>query len=193
MVAEAQLLFGSGHYSRAFMLGHFANEEAAKTVLLGGARTDLALGRSIDWRLFWCSWSDHQPKSRTAAHSAWIAPAIEERLQSGLPLTEPDGTPWIVPYDPNTVADIAADAHAARMGSQYVDWDPEDRTVLKPNIERNAAALMLATATYMLRQARYQLETIHSSEAWFQAWLEAAGTGRSFVTIATERGLMGRE
>jgi AbiV family abortive infection protein len=190
LVNEARLLLDSGHYSRSFMLGHFANEEAAKTVLVGGTRVDLALGRPIDWLNFWWSWTDHEPKSITAAHSAWIAPAIEERIGSGLPLSEFDGGPWIAPFDPNTIREIAAAAHAARIGSQYVDWDPTTRAVRQPNLEEGPARLMVATATFTVGQARLQLETIHSSPDWFDAFLEAERSGRSFVVVATERGLI---
>jgi AbiV family abortive infection protein len=190
LVNEARLLLDSGHYSRSFMLGHFANEEAAKTVFLGGTRVDLALGRPIDWLNFWCSWNDHQPKSMTAAHSAWIAPAIEERIAGRLPLSELDGGPWIAPFDPTTIREIAGDAHAARTGSQYVDWDPTTRAVRQPNLGEDPARLMVATATFMVGQARLQLETIHSSPDWFDAFLEAERSGRSFVVVATERGLI---
>jgi AbiV family abortive infection protein len=190
LVAEAKLLHQYGHFARSLVLAYFATEEVAKTSQLDATIVDVALGWPIDWRIFWCRWSDHEPKSLTASHSETVADAISKRIASGAPLIVGD-VAYVVPYDVAVLKRHARAAHQNRLASLYVDWRDNPKSVIDPSsITAAQAAGAIDIAARQSSTARWQLDNLMSSPAEFAAIVEARRTGRAFIKVMQERGLL---
>jgi AbiV family abortive infection protein len=189
-VVEANLLYKEGHFARSLLLAYFATEEAAKTVHLGAVIVDAALPRPIDWRDFWCRWNDHEPKSLTASHTQAVIDGVAALLESGGSMVEGDRA-YIVPYDMAALRRNAQKARRAREASLYVDWQPDVRAVVNPTaIDAAGAADAIKIASDHASAARGQFVGIFSSPATFEAVVEATRTGRPFITVMQERGVL---
>ena len=151
---------------------------------------DEALHLPIDWRVFWCRWRDHEPKSLTASHTQTVYDALSARLASGARLIE-KGVPYIVPYDIAVLERNAMKANERRLASLYVDWQGDSMTVADPtSISAEEASDAIKAAERQAEGARHQWDLVISSPADFEAVLESRRTGRSLVIVMQERGLL---
>lgn len=62
LLAESQLLYAHGFFSRAYTLAHICCEELAKIPMLVGAGLDLANGDEVDWKKLFRRLTAHKEK-----------------------------------------------------------------------------------------------------------------------------------